>query len=51
MFAIEVDPLNLESQNQVMNISVGLPTSPIKIWRKSVKGFLISDRTHKQTDR
>ena len=47
MFAIKVDPFNLESQNQVM----GLPTSPIKIWRKSVQGFLISDRTHKQTDR
>ena len=33
---MNVDPLNLESQNQAKNIPVGLPSSPIKIWGKSV---------------
>ena len=50
IFAIKVDLLNLESQNQAKNISVGLPISPIKIWGKSVQGFLSYDRTNKQTD-
>ena len=30
MFAIKVDPLNLESQNQAKNIPVGLLSSSIK---------------------
>ena len=30
-FPIEVDPLNLESQNQDKNIPMVLPSSPIKI--------------------
>ena len=51
MFVIKVDPLNLESQNQVKNISVGLPSSPIKICGESDKGFLSYDRTPKQTNR
>ena len=45
---INVDPPNLESQNQTKNISVGLPSSPIKIWGKSVQGFLSYDRTNKK---
>ena len=45
-----MDQLNLESQNQAKNISVGLPSSPIKIWGKSVQGFLSYDQTNKQTD-
>ena len=48
---IKVDPLNLESQNQAKNIPVGLPSSPIKIWGKSVQGFRSYERTIKQTDR
>ena len=44
IFAIKVDPLNLESQNQTKNIPVGLSSSPIKIWDKSVQGFLSYDR-------
>ena len=50
-FAIKVFPLNLESQNQAKNIPVDLPSSPIKIWGKSVQGFLSYDRTKKQTNR
>ena len=34
-----------------MNISVRLPSSPIKIWGKSVEGFLSYDRTNKHTNR
>ena len=49
IFVIKVDSLNLESQNQAKNISVDLPSSPIKIWGKSVKRFLSYDRTNKQT--
>ena len=30
---------------------MGLPSSPIKIWGKSVHGFLSYDRTDKQTDK
>ena len=30
---------------------MGLPSSPIKIWGKSVQGFLSYDRKNKQTDR
>ena len=33
------------------NIPVGLPSSPIKIWGKSVLGFLSYDRTNRQTDK
>ena len=36
IFFIQVDPLNLESQSQAENIPVGLPSSPIKNWGKSV---------------
>ena len=36
IFAIKVDPLNLDYQNQVKNISVGLSSSLIKIWGKSI---------------
>ena len=49
MFAITVDPLNLESQNQAKNILVVLPNSPIKIRGKSVQEFLSYDRTNKKT--
>ena len=30
---------------------MGLSSSPIKIWDKSVQGYLIYDRTNKQTNR
>ena len=43
------DFLNLESQNQVKNIFVGLPSSSIKICGKSMQEFLSYDRTNKQT--
>ena len=43
--------LNQESQSQAKNIPVVLPSSPIKIRGKSVKGFLSYDRTNKQPDR
>ncbi len=43
-----VYPLNLKIRNQEKNIPVGLPSSPIKILGKSVKGFLSYDRTDKQ---
>ena len=49
IFAIWVDSLNVESQNQAKNILVGLPNSPIKILGKSVQGFPSYDR--KQTKR
>ena len=49
-FVIKVDSTNLESQNQAKNISVILLRSPIKIWGKSVTGFMIYDRIHKQTE-
>ena len=51
MFAIKVDPLNLEFKKKVKNIPVDLPSYPIKIWGKSVKGFLSYDLTNKQTNR
>ena len=38
-----MDPLNIESQNQ--SIPLVLRSSQIKIWSKSVKGFLNYDRT------
>ena len=44
---VKVDPLNIESQNQVKNIPVVHPTSPMKIRGKSVMGCLSSDRTYK----
>ena len=44
LFAIKVDPLNLESQNQAKNIPVGL-------LRQIGAGFLGYDRTNKQTDK
>ena len=42
-FAFKVDALNLETINQAKNISTGLPSSPIKIWGKSVQEFLSYD--------
>ena len=47
-FLEKVDTLNLESQNLDKNIS---QSSPIKIWGKSVKGFLSYERKNKQTDK
>ena len=50
-FSLLVNPLNLEFSNQAKYISVGLPSSPINIWGKSVKGFKSYDRTsNKQTE-
>ena len=46
MFAIKVDPLNLEAQNQAKNIPMVFP-DPKKLWGKSVQGFL----SYKQTNR
>ena len=40
--------LNLESQNQTKNIPVTFPSSTIKMWGKSVEGFLSYDLTNKQ---
>ena len=48
IFLEKVDTLNLESQNLDKNIS---QSSPIKIWGKSVKGFLSYERKNKQTDK
>ena len=48
IFAIKIDPLNLESQNKAKNIPGVLPSYQIKIWDKSVKGFPSYDRTNKQ---
>ena len=50
IFATQVSLLNLESQNQAKSIPVGLPSSPTKIWGKSVQVFPSYDRTNKQTD-
>ena len=43
IFGIKIDLLNLESHNQAKNIPVALLSSPIKIWGKSVQGFLSYD--------
>ena len=51
IFAIKVDPLNLESRNQAKNIPLAFPSSPIKIWGKSFQGFLSYYRTNKQTNK
>ena len=48
---MEVDLPNLESQNQAENISVVLPSAPIKVLDGSIKGFMNYDRTYKQTDK
>ena len=50
-FATKVDPLNWDSQAQTNNIPLALPSSPIKIWGKSVYGIKSYDRTYKQTNR
>ena len=50
-FAIKVDPLNLDSQSQANNIPLVVPSSPIKIWGKSVLRFIRYDRAYKQTNR
>ena len=44
------DQLKLNFQNQAKNISVVHPSSPIKIWGQSVKGFT-SYETNEQTDK
>ena len=48
---MEVDLPNLESQNQAENISVVLPSAPIKVLDGSIEGFMSYDRTYKQTDK
>ena len=48
MFTKKVNPLHLDSKHQVKNISMALPSYSIKIWGKSVKGFLSYDRKNKQ---
>ena len=50
-FLLETQSTYVESQNQAKNIPVGLPSCIIKVCGKSVPGFLIYDRTNKQTDR
>ena len=52
-FRIKVDSLNLESQNQAKNISVVHPSSPIKIWDKSVtRGYWVMiGQTNRQTNK
>ena len=47
-FVVNYDQLKLESQNQAKNIPMGLPSSPIKIFGKSVTGCLSYDRTKKK---
>ena len=44
-----MNQLNLDSQ-QAKNIPVVLPSSPIKIWDKSVKGFMSYDQINNQTE-
>ena len=44
MIVLKVDQLNLGSQNQAKNISEASPCSPIKMWGKSVQGFLSFDK-------
>ena len=46
---VKSEHTNLESQNQVKSIPVLLRRSSIKLWGKSVQGFLSFDRTNKQT--
>ena len=46
-FVVNYDQLKLESQNQAKNIPMGLLSSPIKIFGKSVTGCLSYDRTKK----
>ena len=48
IFSNKVNLLKLDSQNQAKNNPVGLPSSPIKIWGKSVQGFMSYDFTCKQ---
>ena len=43
--------LKLKLWNRVKNIPLVLPSFLIKIWGKSVKGFMFYDRAHKQNDR
>ena len=43
-------PIHFRILNQSKNIPVALPSSPFKIWGKSVQGFLSCDRTNKRTD-
>ena len=47
VFDIKVDLFNLETQNQSKNIPMTFPSSPIKIWGKSVQGFQSYDLTDK----
>ena len=48
IFAIKVDPLNLEPLNQAKNIPVSFPSSPIR--GPSVQGFLSYEQTNRQTE-
>ena len=41
---------SLESSTQAKKNPLVLPSFPIKIWGKSVKGFISYDRTSKQTN-
>ena len=51
IFCFQVDPLNLESQNQAKTFPWFCRVPQIKIWSKSVMGVLSYDRTFKQTNR
>ena len=46
IFVLEVNPLNLDSQNQTFPVVL----TSFPIWGKSVKGKMSYDRTYKQTD-
>ena len=50
IFSISVNLLILQFLNIAKNIPVVLQSSPIKIWGKSVKGFLTYDETYKETN-
>ena len=50
-FRCKSRPTQLRISKPIINISVGLPSTPIKIWGKSVKGVLGYDRTNKQTNK
>ena len=53
LFDINVETLNLESQNQAKNIPVVLPISPIKNLAKSVQlgSLVMIVQTNRQTNR
>ena len=51
LYFLKVNPFNLEFLIQDKNLPIVIPSSQIKIWGKSVKGFMSYDRTKKQTDK